>query len=144
MKKQIYYEDITVGQLIPPLVKHPTHRQLVMWAAASEEYYEVHYDKDFAEEKGLPDIIVHGMLQMSFLGQLMTDWIGDLGVLKKIRTVNRAIAFPDQDLVCKGAVTRKYVEGHENLVQCEMWIETAKGEKSVTAEALVSLPSHNS
>jgi hypothetical protein len=30
------------------------------------------------------------------------------------------------------------------LVQCEIWIETEKGEKSVLGEVLVSLPTHNS
>jgi acyl dehydratase len=144
MKNKVYYEDIEIGQSIPALVKHPTPRQLVMWAAASEEYYEVHYDKDFALEKGLPGIIVHGMLQMSFLGQMMTDWIGDWGTVKKIRTSNRAIVLPNQDLFCKGTVTRKYVKNNENLVQCEIWLETEKGEKSVLGEALVSLPTHNS
>ena len=144
MSKQVYYEDIEIGQSIPALIKHPTPRQLVMWAAASEEYYEVHYDKDFAQEKGLPGIIVHGMLQLSFLGQMMTDWIGDWGTVKKIRTSNRAIVFPNQDLFCKGTVTRKYSENNENLVQCEIWLETEKGEKSVLGEALVSLPTHNS
>ena len=144
MKNKVYYEDIEIGQSIPALVKHPTPRQLVMWAAASEEYYEVHYDKDFAQEKGLPGIIVHGMLQMSFLGQMMTDWIGDWGTVKKIRTSNRAIVLLNQDLFCKGTVTRKYVENNENLVQCEIWLETEKGEKSVLGEALVSLPTHNS
>ena len=144
MKNQIYFEEIEIGQSIPSLVKHPTPRQLVMWAAASEEYYEIHYDKDFARERGLPGIIVHGMLQMSFLGQMITDWIGERGTVKKIRTSNRAITLPNQDLTCKGTVTRKYVENTENLVQCEMWLETEKGEKTVVGEALVSLPGKNS
>jgi acyl dehydratase len=112
-----------------------------MWAASSEEYYEVHYDKDFAQEKGLPGIIVHGMLLISFLGQMITDWIGDWGTVKKIRTSNRAMALPNQDLICKGTVTWKYVENNENLVQCEIWLETEKGEKLVLGEALASLPS---
>ena len=112
-----------------------------MWAAASEEYYEVHYDKDFAQEKGMPGIIVHGMLLISFLGQMITDWIGDWGTVKKIRTSNRAIALLHQDLICKGTVSGKYVENNENLVQCEIWLETEKGEKLVLGEALASLPS---
>jgi acyl dehydratase len=144
MNRQIYYEDIDIGQSIPSLVKHPTPRQLVMWAAASEEYYEVHYDRSFAQEKGLPDIIVHGMLQMSFLGQMMTDWIGDLGTVKKIRSSNRAMVFLGHDLICRGTVTGKYLENKEHLVQCEIWLETEEGEKSVTGEVLISLPTRNS
>jgi acyl dehydratase len=140
MKKQIYYEDVNIGQTLPSLVKHPTPRQLVMWAAASEEYYEIHYDKDFAHKMGLPGIIVHGMLLISFLGQMVTDWMGDWGTLKKLRTSNRAMTVADQDVTCKGTVTRKFQENSENFVQCDIWLETAKGEKSVVGDALVTLP----
>ena len=74
MAEQLYYEDITVGSELTPLVKQPTTRQLVMWAGASGDYYQIHYDKDFAQSRGLPGVIVHGQLVCSFLGQLMTGW----------------------------------------------------------------------
>jgi acyl dehydratase len=144
MKTQLYNEDVQIGQPVPQLVKHPTRRQLVMWAAASEEYYEIHYDDEFARNKGLPGVVVHGMLMISFLGQMITDWIGDWGTLKKLKTSNRAVAVPNQDLTCYGKVSKKYIENGENFVQCEIWLETAKGEKSVVGEALVTLPSRNS
>ncbi len=51
MGKQVFYEDVEVGMEIPPLVKTPSTRQLVMWAGASGDYYEIHYDKDFALKK---------------------------------------------------------------------------------------------
>ena len=141
VKNKLYFEDVKEGQSIPSLVKHPTPRQLVMWAAASEEYHEVHYHLESAKAEGLPGIIVHGMLQISFLGQMITDWIGDWGTLKKITSTNRAIVVPDQDLTCKGKVTKKYTENDENLVACEIWVETAKGETAVKGTAVFSLPS---
>jgi hypothetical protein len=83
-------------------------------------------------------------LMISFLGQLITDWIGDWGTLKKLKSSNRALAVPNQDLTCQGKVTHKYTENGENYVLCEIWLETAKGEKSVVGEALVTLPSQGS
>jgi len=111
-----------------------------MWAGASGEYYEMHYDKDFAQSKGLPGVIVHGMLMGSFLGQMLTDWIGDEGTLKKLNTMNRAMVFPDQDLTCKGIVTKKYLLNEEGIIECDIWLENAKGEKAITGMAVVSLP----
>ena len=48
MVEQIYYEDVKVDTELPTLVKHPTPRQLVMWAGAAGDLFEIHYDKDFA------------------------------------------------------------------------------------------------
>jgi acyl dehydratase len=140
MAKQIYYEDIEIGSEIPSLVKHPTPRQLVKWAGQAGDLYEIHYDKDFAKSKGLPGIIVHGMLTMSFLCQMLTDWIGEQGTLKKIGTSNRAMLFPGHDVTCKGTVSNKYVKDGENFVECKIWAENDKAEKCVTATAIVTLP----
>lgn len=140
MPKQLFYDEVQIGQALPSLVKHPTKRQLVKWAGASGEYYELHYDKDFAQSKGLPGVIVHGMLIGSFLGQVLTDWIRDEGILKKLNTMNRAMVFPDQDLTCKGIVTKKYLLNEEGIIECDIWLENAKGEKAITGMAVVSLP----
>ena len=140
MADKLYYEDITVGQSLPTLVKHPTKRQLVMWSCATLEFYEIHYDKEFAQSKGLPGVVVQGMLLLSFLGQMVTDWIGDWGTLKKLSASYRAFVLPNQNLSCKGTVTRKYIENGENYVNCEIWVESATGEKAVVGETVVSLP----
>lgn len=66
MTAQLYWDDVKVGVEIPRLIKHPTTRQLVKWAGASGDYYEVHYDKDFAQDKGLQGVIVHGRLKAAF------------------------------------------------------------------------------
>ena len=143
MTDKLYYEDITAGQSLPTLVKHPTKRQLVMWSCATMELYEIHYDKDFAQSKGLPDVVVQGMLLLAFLGQMMTDWLGEWGTLKKLSASYRSFVLPDQDLTCKGTVTSKYIENGENYVTCEIWVENEAGEKPVVGEAVVSLPSRH-
>jgi hypothetical protein len=122
-------------------VKHPTTRQLVRWAGAAEDWYEIHYDKDFALSKNMPGVIVHGRLKAAFLSQLMTDWIGDRGVVKKISCSYRGVDIPGIDLVCKGKVTNKYVKDDEKFVECEIWVENSEGKKNTPGTALVTLPS---
>jgi acyl dehydratase len=140
MAESVSYEDIVVDNEIPPLVKQPTTRQLVMWAGASGDYYPVHYDKDFAQSRGLPGVIVHGQLVASFLGQLMTDWVGEGGSLRKLTCSYRGMNFPGEDIACRGQVSKKYVEDGEHYVECNIWAENAKGEKTVTGKAVVTVP----
>lgn len=141
MSKQLYYEDIAVGREINPLVKQPTTRQLVMWAGASGDYYSIHYDKDFAQSKGLPGVIVHGQLVGCFLGQLMTDWMGEQGSLRKLTCSYKSVNFPGEALICKGKINKNYVEDGEHYIECNLWVENTKGEKTVSGKALVTLPS---
>lgn len=141
MSKQLYYEDVEVGTELPSLVKSPSSQQLVKWAGASGDYYQIHYDKDFAQGTGLPGIIVHGRLRASFMVQLMTDWIGEGGTLKKISCQQRGMDFPGEQLVCKGKVTKKYAENGEHFVECDIWAENPRGEKTAPGSAVVTLPS---
>ena len=64
---------VKAGEEIPELVKHPTTRQLVQYAGASGDFYEIHYDQDFARSTGLPGVILHGLLKAGFLAQLVTS-----------------------------------------------------------------------
>ena len=143
MKKvnQVFYEDIEVGGEIPTLVKQPTTMQLVKFAGASGDYYQIHYDKDFAQANGLPGVIVHGWLALSFLGQLITDWMGERGTLVKLGGSYRGVLFPGEDIVCRGTVTRKYIEGDKHCVEARIWAENPKGEKTTPGSAVVVLPS---
>ena len=137
---QLYWEDVEVGGEIPALIKHPTSQQLVKWAGASGDFYQIHYDQEFARRNGLKDIIVHGLLKVSFLGQMLTDWIGEHGTLKKIGCQHRGMDYPSQDLICRGKVVRKYTDQEEYLIECEIWTENPSGEKTAPGTAVVALP----
>jgi acyl dehydratase len=141
MAGQIFYEDITEGGEIPALVKYPTTMQLVKYAGASGDYYQIHYDKDFAVANGLPGVIVHGWLALAFLGQMLTDWLGDGGRLVKMNGSYRGINKVNEDIICNGKVTKKYIEDDKHLARVEIWAENPQGEKTVTGSAVVELPS---
>lgn len=141
MAEQIYWEDVQESMELPTLVKHPTSRQLVKWAGASGDYYEGHYDKDFALAKDLPGPMVHGRLVTSMLGQLVMDWIRELGTLKKLACQFRGINLPGQELKVKGKVTKKYVKDGEHFVECDVWAENPQGQVTTLGNATVVLPS---
>ena len=140
MEEQIFWDDVTEGMDMPPLVKNPTTQQLVKYAGASGDYYQIHYDKDFAKGNDLEDVILHGALKNAFLGQYMTDWMGPLGNLGMLSCQYRGMDSPGQPITAKGSVTRKYQEEGRNLVDCEIWLENTAGQKTTPGAATVELP----
>jgi len=143
MSKQLYYEDVAIGNQISLLTKQPTTRQLVMWAGVSGDYNPIHYDKDFAQDRGLPGVVVQGQLLGCFMGQLMTDWIGEQGILRKLSCRYKGMNFPSEALICRGKVNKKYVKDSQHYVECSLWVENPKGEKTVSGKAIVVLPSRD-
>lgn len=141
MAEQLFWEDVEEGTEVTPLEKQPTTQQLVRWAGASGDFYQIHYDKDFALGNALPGVIVHGALKSAWLGQLLGDWAGEDGSVRKYGCSYRGMDVPGDTLTCKGKVTKKYVEGNEHLVECEIWLENSKGEKTTPGTAVVVLPS---
>ena len=140
MAEQVYWDDVAEGTELPALVKEPTTQQLVKYAGASGDYYQIHYDKDYAGANGLPGVILHGALKNAFLGQLMTQWMGPMGALKKLSCQYRGMDVPAQTITGKGAVIRKYQEGGLNLVDCDIWLENPEGQKMTPGKATVALP----
>ncbi len=140
MSEQTYFEDVEEGMELPTVEKNPTTQQLVKYAGASGDYYQIHYDQGFAKANGLPDVILHGALKNAFLGHLMTNWVGEHGTLRKLSAQYRGMDVPGTPIYAKGVVTKKYVENGENLVECDIWLENHKGEKTTPGSALVALP----
>ena len=127
--------SLKIGDEIPELIKHPTTRQLVQYAGASGDFYEIHYDQEFARSVALPGVILHGLLKAGYLGQLITDWLGDRGTLKTFDVSYRGLDVPGQPYRCRGRVTR--VEGNE--VELEIWGEDPEGKKTTVGTATVEL-----
>ena len=127
--------NVAVGQELPELVKHPTTRQLVQYAGAQGDFYEIHYDQDFARSVGLPGVILHGLLKAAFLGQLVTDWLGVRGTLKAFEVSYRGTDQPGRPYRCRGRVTK--VEGDH--VELEVWGEDSTGNRTTVGTATVGM-----
>ena len=138
MSRQPYIQDVEPGAELTPLVKQPTPRQLVMYAGASGDFCEIHYDRDFALAQLLPGVILHGALKCAFLGQLVTDWMGPEGTLRSLSVRYREMDMPGDTLTCKGTVIDKDVRA--GTVRCEIWLENGAGVRTTTGEAVVALP----
>jgi acyl dehydratase len=133
------WSEVTEGAAIPVLKKNCSTQQLVLWAAGSGDFYQIHYDDAFAKRTGLDGIIVHGALKNAFLGQLIHDWIGPKGRIVKFGCSYRGMDLPDQDIVCHGTVLKKYEQDGAKLVDLEIWTENPDGKKTTPGYATVKL-----
>jgi acyl dehydratase len=136
--QQVYLDDIEVGDELPSLVKTCTTRQLVMWAAASGDFYEIHYDLGFAAANRLDGLLVHGALKHAFLGQLLHDWVAPGGRITSFGCSYRGTDGPGEPLTCRGVVTA--VDPGRREVAVDVWIEKADGTVTTKGPATVELP----
>jgi acyl dehydratase len=126
---------LQAGHELPELVKRPTTRQLVQYAGAQGDFYEIHYDQAYAQSVGLPGVILHGLLKAAFLGQLITDWLGDRGTLKTFEVSYRGVDMPGHPYRCRGQVTK--VDGSD--VELEVWGEDETGKRTTVGTAMVQI-----
>jgi acyl dehydratase len=133
----VWTADLAVGTELPELVKNPTTRNLVQYAGASGDFYEIHYDQDVARSTGLPGVILHGLLKAGYLAQLVTDWAGEDGRLKTFEVSYRGLDFPGRPYRCRGTV--KSISGTE--VGLEIWGEDPDGNRTTIGSATVELNS---
>jgi acyl dehydratase len=140
-QKQVYFEDVEVGQEVPSIKISPSTQQLVHWAAASGDYYQIHYDTEFAKSTGLQSIIVHGALKHALLGRMLWEWVRYDGKIQRYGVSYRGMDLPAQEMTLRGTVTGKRQENGENLVELEIWSENPQGQKTTPGTATVILPS---
>lgn len=133
------YDSIQVGQDIPPLTKPVvTREQVARFADASGDRNPIHLDDAAAKAGGLPGIIVHGMLNMAFLGQVLTQWVPQHQI-RSFGTRFTAMAFPGDVITCRGKVTGKTVADGEKRVELAITAENQKGEMLLSGQATVAL-----
>jgi len=136
-----YFEDVAVGEAIPPLVKKPDEVQLFCFSAVTWDTHRTHWDAPFARAVDkLPGMLTHGHLQAAFLGQLLASWAGPRARLTRLVYRNQGMVIPGDTLTCAGKVTEKLEEDGKTLVKCQVWAENQKGEMPTTGEATLELP----
>ena len=152
MPEQIYWEDIDTGTDVTPISKIATTQMLVKFAGATGDFNPLHYQESFAQSRGMPTVLVHGRLKSQWLVHLVESWIGEDGKIKKLSCQYRGEDYPrkmnseftyeeGETWWCKGIVTQKYIQEDEHLVDCDIWVENGKGEKTTPGKTTVVLPS---
>ena len=152
MAKQLYFEDVKIGDEMPSFTSDPiTRTHLVRYAGASGDFNPLHHDNTFVEMFGMQRVISHGMLVMGITGRAITNWI-DQKYLRKFRVRFSGMTEPADlndfantsaraTLTVKGKVVKKYEEGKDKLIECEIETADANGKVKLSGAFVVALPS---
>lgn len=134
----VWFEDVQVGDEIPALVKEISTVSMVMYAAATWDFHRYHHDMKYANGKGMREQFLDGQQMGGYLAQLVVDWAGIGGTLKRLSFRYGGFVFPGDTLTCKGRVSGQSEGG---VVECELWIENQDGTPVLrNGKAVVELP----
>ncbi|MCH8297233.1 MAG: MaoC family dehydratase N-terminal domain-containing protein [Chloroflexi bacterium] len=166
-----WWEDVNVGDDVGPCVKGPmSHGDITAFVAgciggishgiqlremarhpswgftdpttgAQEAIIRVHDIQEAAESAGLPGAYDYGCQRCCWMGNLLTNWMGDDGFLKKMYVELRRFNVVGDTTWCKGKITGKRDEDGQKLVDMDVWGENQRGETSMKGTATVRLPS---
>ncbi|MCL1839100.1 MAG: hypothetical protein FWG47_07320 [Propionibacteriaceae bacterium] len=141
MSDQVFFEDVAVGQEIPLLTKSVNTVNINMYCAVVWLMDRIHFDYPFSvERRGLPNIVAPGNMACDYYTQLLNDWIGDQGVLKKLTVQYRNFMLPGNTLSCGGRITAVEANGVTGTVDLELWIKNEDGVTCVPGTARIELP----
>lgn len=102
----------------------------------------VHWDAEWAHRAGNPASYDYGRMRETWLIHLCTDWMGDDAWLWKIDCQFRRFNYVGDTHWMRGTVTRKFLaEGDRPAVECEVWGENQRGERTTPGHATILLPS---
>lgn len=128
--RELDYDRVIAGQALPVLEKHVTVEQIQHYARASGDQNPIHLDETFARSAGLPGVIAHGMLTMAFANQLVTDWLGDRSLLKRLQGRFAGMVLPGDQLTCSGTVASK--DDGRRRVTINLVVTNQRGERVFT------------
>jgi acyl dehydratase len=92
-----------------------------------------------AREFGFPGAHDAGSQRISWLDNLITNWMGDLGFLRRLDVRLVRPNLHGDTTWAKGRVTGKRQENGQFLVDLDVWCENQRGEVTATGSAVVAL-----
>lgn len=130
------YDKIKVGDALPSRDHTAGIVQLFMYNAAIWNPHRIHFDHAYAtQEEGYPGIVLDGPLQGDWIGQVVTDWIGDDATLVSFGYANRRAAFLGETMTAGGQVEEK--DDSKREVKVSLFLKNAQGEVTIPGHAVV-------
>jgi len=132
------YSLAEIGDQLPSLTLGPIGQaDLVLYANASGDQNPIHIDQNFAKKSGLPDVIAHGMLIMSYLGRLLTNAVPQ-SQIKNFSVQFSNMTHLNQKVICTGKVLEKNSIDNKEVVTVSLKVEDLQGEKKIIGQAIIN------
>lgn len=132
------------GILLRQALRHPNHYFRNPEHGGALEYTGIgHSNPAVAKNVGVPGGYDYGPQRFSWMGSLVTNWMGDHAFLKRIRGEMRRFNVIGDTTTCSGKVVRKYQKDRYALVDLEIQAVNQRGETTAPGLATVALPSRD-
>jgi acyl dehydratase len=135
MKQTRRFEDVKVGEELPPLDVATTASLVVGGALASRDFTPVHHDKAAAQAQGLPDVFMNILTTNGFVGRYVTDWAGPDALVRGMKTKLGGPNMPGDTLKIRG----KVAEAKDGVVAIQVTGNNSWG-NHVSSTVKVELP----
>ena len=131
------FDDIRPGMALPVMRLNIERRDLVRYAGASDDYVRLHWDLDFTQQQGFPDVIVHGWLTCAHMLRAVSDWVTpDVAAIASYRIRYHSPLYPGL-LSCGGEVG----DITDGMATLDLWArDAADGQVASASLALVRPP----
>jgi acyl dehydratase len=141
---QRHWEDVSVGDVIEPVVFPLTVYRLVMAAGANRDFNAIHHNAEVARATGAPDIYANTLLLQGMWERAVRQYIGLAGVIVRQSGFQmRIFNCPGDTVTVRGRVEKVWREApasSSGLVEIEVWSENAKGVSVGPGRVRVMLP----
>ncbi|MBH35824.1 MAG: hypothetical protein CL898_02950 [Dehalococcoidia bacterium] len=141
MKKNLYFEDVEIGDDIGPIKRSVTDEDVIEFVSVREKEITPSRftSNEVANSEGMPEAIVPGPMNIALMSQILTDW-SDTVCLLKIDVVFRQTVPHNNDLTFSGIVTDKDETGDSTKLECDVVMENSDGVKLVIGTGVIALP----
>ena len=133
------WDEVEVGDELPPLGIELTPTLIVSTAIATRDYQDVHHDRDLAHKKGSKDIFMNILTTNGFVGRFVTDWTGPEAILEKVAIRLGAPNYSYDTMTITGRVASKEMVDGRGVVEVEVVGRNSLGDH-VTGTVRFSLP----
>ena len=100
-----------------------------------------HWESAFASLIAVPGAYDWGPSREAWMAQLLTNWMGDEAWIRRLYAEMRRFNVEGDTTWIRGKVTKKWIEGQQHLVACDIWCENQRSEQTAPGSAEVVLPS---
>ncbi len=135
------FDEVDVGEELPPLAVEVTTTLIVAGAIASRDYQDVHHDEALARQRGMPGIFMNILTTNGLVGRFVTDWAGPDAAVRRIAIRLGVPNFAGDTMRLTGRVTAaaRGDGDREGVVEVEVVGRNRLGDH-VTGTVTVALP----
>jgi acyl dehydratase len=112
------FDDVSVGEELPPLSIPITCTLIVAGAIASRDFTPVHHDVELARAQGSADIFMNILTTNGLCSRYVTDWTGPDAILRKLSVRLGAPNYPGDTMTFSGSVAAKNAGGLVDIALC--------------------------